>query len=111
MMPSPRTERPRTRKGAGRSRRSMLSSALPAVVFVLAFGTAGPSGAAEPAPVKPAPPSKPTSAKPASSASWPGKEAFDWAFRFASAIQSDPKDMARAQENVVDDRSEEHRVG
>lgn len=33
----------------------------------------------------------------------PGMEAFDWAFRFASAIHSDPKDMARAQENVVDD--------
>jgi len=35
-----------------------------------------------------------------------GMEAFDWAFRFASAIHSDPKDMARAQGNVVDDLAE-----
>jgi tetratricopeptide (TPR) repeat protein len=33
----------------------------------------------------------------------PGKEALDWAFRFASAIRSDPKDMGRAQEGVVQD--------
>jgi len=40
-------------------------------------------------------------AQPASAAA--STDPFDWAFRFASAIHSDPKDMARAQAGVIDD--------
>jgi tetratricopeptide (TPR) repeat protein len=32
-----------------------------------------------------------------------GREALEWAFRFASAIDPDPKDKARAQESVIRD--------
>src|SRR4030095_4973989 len=64
------------------------------------------------APPKPPAPPPAAAARPAASASLdaPGSEAFDWAFRFASAIHSDPKDMARAQQNVVDDLADAGRL-
>src|SRR4029453_8804477 len=71
-----------------------LSLAVPATVAIAAAAT--PSS----------PPRARSAGAPAKPASYPGMEAFDWAFRFASAIHSDPKDMARAQENIVDDLAE-----
>lgn len=86
-----------TRAGSRRERRSKSPSLVLAFAFTLTTAAALGSIAA------------PTD-KPVPSASFPGKEAFDWAFRFASAIKSDPKDMARAQENVVDDLAEAGRL-